>query len=690
VNVSRSAKTGSSLVATLFFVSVLLGLLLILVVLTRIRSDSGALDRNVRLSRRAIQSGLALALADIEDSYLVSSNRVYSLPDQEERWVSSGTGGAVTGLVEEVTAEWLGWPDRLRGLGEGSLATNASHATWVVIGDPSNTHMVVAWVGVDLTGLLDPNLDQELIRTDSLGFSGETNQWFFTAREFALSQSTASPFFVPGAEVIDEGYYDETLQEWLSEVEVGAGAELVGTWPGDWTTNQVEAVMSELFPDRDAGELAQAFDDYWNAREVPTDPEALTAVAVPMLNEASATVTLFNNGSALTISNRIDFEVWYPFPGNVQTNLYRMPRTPELLRTDTAAPSVLYPSTVTAPGKEFVCPTGSVDSAFMVLRLDSENVISSYVEGQQLQFEWNLEGLELERADGSGVVDRLPAGMRLALPPITVPASGAVSQVEMAVLEVEDPRLNHIPDRWVTATETSLFAINAAAQAAKAADGLRDEFVCWVPSPPSESDPEESPSRRIAHFPIGEPWLSFDLFGSEGRWWMRHTRESFFTVGGVEIGVMNPNSRYPEALATVFEGQTPRQWPGETGTSLTYAQGLEVAEELEAAVLGDQGFVQRGDWNWAVEAKLLELAAESGKGRHAAESMLVETLPLLNTRSQLWGLIVLSETRGPAGQTLASSRRMYRISRDPFENPDGRRKGRVLFVSELPDPNLGF
>ncbi|GEM_PF-2367030 len=685
---SARLRTGSALVASLFFVSVLLGLLLLLVGLTRIRSDSGALDRHTRLSRRELQTGLAIALAEIEDSFLVPTNRVYSLPDQQRSWVSTGLGTAVTGLVEEETAEWLGWPERLRGTGLDSLYARSTNATWSVIGNTNAIHTVVAWVGVDLTGLLDPNVEQSLIQTDSLSYTGAANEWYMTAREFSLNHSAADPLFVPGVEVLDEGWFDESTRLWESEVELNG--ERLSFAPGDWTPDQIEAVMTELFPDRDAKELAQAFEDYWNGREVPTDPEALTAVAVPMINEAVATLTLRNDGTSLTISNRIDFEVWYPFPGNAQTNRYRMPRTPELIRKDTGTPTTFLAAGTSGMDWEFDCPAGDVESAFAVIRSNVSSTSTSFAVGSNLEFEWNLEGLELERVDGSGVVDRLPAGLRLTLPSVAIPPSNGTAQV-VAVLEVTDPRINHVFSNWVEAVDSSLTAINAAAVDAQETDEFRDEFVCWVPSAspiPDETDPAE----KIGHFPLGDAWRSFDLFAHEGRWWMRHTRQSGYVAGWGDIGLVNPNSLYPEAVGTVFEGAVPRSWPGDSGTALSYLQGVEVAKELEAAVLldSDSGFTQRGDWNGAVERELLDIAGAASKGRHAAESILVDTLPLLNTRSQVLGIILLTETRGPARQTLSSTRKVYRVARDPFENPDGRRKGRILFVSDLPDLSSGL
>jgi hypothetical protein len=675
VKKTKSNQEGSALIATLLFVGLMLSLLLYFTVLVKVQSDTGSIQRSIHLSLSAVQTGIAQALAEIEASYLVPTNRVYSLPAQTRGWVSRGTGGAVTNLVEENTAEDLAWPEVLRGTGADSLVERASGAEWVILGDSNRVHTAVAWVGVDLTGLVDPNGVSELVDVDFLGVSrtGMVGKVFLSEREFAATYSNAVPVFVPGGYSMDQGVYDETTSLWQTNLTVGTETLPLNLPISEWTTNQVEAVFTEVHPDKDAAALTEAFLDFREGKELPTNPDGLTAVAVPMINEVTANVVVSNMGSQVSVSHEFRVEVWYPFPANAQTNRYRMPKTPSLVARNVESQGFQASARDSEADWEFQCPSGSVDGAFGQLILTMNGATSPMMEGQSLELDWNLGGLLLERVDGSGVVDRLPAGLALSYPAVAIPPSGGVSEVSIT-LEVEDPRINHEVDHWVIASTNSVMAINAAARAAQQIDEFRDGFICWVPD--DSFWLTSDPLLALGHFPMGDPWTSVDLFSEEGRWWLRHTRPATHAFGEVETGPINANSLYPDGLAAAFNRLEFREVPNILGVAVTPVQSKELALEMGAAVLLEEGFTQRGDWNDAIEAKLMEYTGS--EGRHAAESVLVQSLSMLTTRSQLWGIVVLAETRGPGGQVLSRRHQVVNIWKDPFLNPEGYRHGRYF------------
>lgn len=661
---SKSSRSGSALVATLLFMALMLGLLLYYTALVRMQSDTRSVERSIFLARLEARNAVENALAEMTESYVDPSGspvkRVYSVDEQREEWRSVGEGKSAGEWVSETLADALGWPERLRGTGEDSLRERAASAEWVVEGDVNEVHTAHAWAGVDLTGLIDPN-HVENLSPEGLGFSGSLERVFVTAAEVAEAFPGAEPVFVPGGFSRDDGWYDFDAREWRTEVEVGG--ETVGEIPGRWSMDQVRAVMAELFPERDADALAVAFDDYREGREIPTDPEGLTAVAVPMINEVAATLIVRNDGGLVTVSNRVDIEVWYPYPFNAQTREYRMPRTPELVaKTPESAPAA-FEARDSDEEWEF-----TASGAFARLSLETQSVPLPLPEGRELALEWDLEGLLLERLDGSGVVDRLPAGIALSLPAVSVPAEGEVAEVS-AGIEVVDPRLNHEPEHWIPADEDSLEAVNLAALDAREGDELVDPFICWAPA--GAVSETMDPAEWIGYFPIGEPWKSFDLFGDEGRWWARHTRAGDArSISGWSRDRINPNSTAPNALGAAFAGLELRERPEASGTPLTSAEGEALGLEVGAAFEGGDGFTQRGDWMWALENQLLDPEGIAA-GRHAAEAVAAQSLRRLSTRSRVWGVVAVAETRAPGGRALAHETLAVILWSDPFPEPDG-------------------
>jgi hypothetical protein len=108
--------------------------------------------------------------------------------------------------------------------------------------------------------------------------------------------------------------------------------------------------------------------------------------------------------------------------------------------------------------------------------------------------------------------------------------------------------------------------------------------------------------------------------------------------------------------------------------------------ELDAAVRLGNGFTRRGDWNSALEARLLEFAGAGG--RHSAEAVLAQSLDRLSTRSRLWGIVVLAETRGPGGRVLARDAAVAVEWSDPFPSVDGAPRGVRTALTPLPEQLL--
>lgn len=234
------------------------------------------------------------------------------------------------------------------------------------------------------------------------------------------------------------------------------------------------------------------------------------------------------------------------------------------------------------------------------------------------------------------------------------------------VLQVEDPILNYTSAFWVTTTSNSLQAVNQRAIEARARNQETDSWVNWTPAG-RDGEWEEG---WIGFFPLDEPWRSVDLFSEAGLWWLRHTRESEWKPGEWTRSRVNPNSIYTDALASVFLDLPKQSWPGTTNSfavmineANTLALEITSTYLLDGEGMGEEGMDQRGDWINPMQIPLVT----GGMDRHQAESIAVASLDRLAIGSNLYGLILLSETRTPSGGARSRMRYAALLWMDPFK-----------------------
>ncbi len=672
-----SKRSGSALVIVLLLLVLLLGLTLYYLAMVRLEgqtTDAGA-------ARRLVSQDFGTALAEAQQQIRESmEDRPYVTTNALGGWVSKGSG-AVSNFVGLSTAEDLGWPIELRGNGEESLFALASNAEEILVGDTDGIHTAVAWVAVDLSGLLDPNaLDGLVTRDLNYDPAQHTNRVYLSAREFSLVNSNAVPVFVPGAFSRDRGWYDEVAHTWRTNSVVGATTLSMN--PLEWTQEQALAVFTEeLYPQFTADELSDltnAFLDFRNGKEVPTDPLGITAVPVPMFNEVWAKVIVENDGDRVTLIITLTLEIWRPYPGNDSSRSYRVPKTPAIVSP------VSIPSGDSVSGWEFKAPIGNVSQAFQSLVVTfPPRELPGLTAGSSLDFQVDLSGLTLEQVVDEvpgeesnpppvfPVVDQIPSGLLLDFK-LIVPEVGAIPQEWEFGLEVTDPRINHLIVEWKQSTAKTPNSINAAALALSDRDG----FACWTPAGRSN----EWQAAWIGFLPLPDPWKSVDLFDEDGAWWLKHTRDSGTEFGKWKRGLVNPNSLYEDALASVWVDAPNEQWPGEVeAPRLTIDQARAVAEGL----IEGEGTVHRGEW-----ARYLGtfLTPETDRGLHAEESLVRHALSRLESAQQLVGIVLLVERRAPGGRVLARRREALIWWRDPYGNPAIPGEGRILWRSPLPNP----
>jgi len=666
-------KRGSALVAVLLLLALMMTVVLAYAVLVRLEARIAGARADRGWTDAALNRAISEALAEVHGAYAF---RPYVTESQTLAWVSSGGGGPVSGLVSEVTAERLGWPEPLRGTGEVSLLKRAQAAKWVAVSESNEALSVrYAWVAVNLTGLLDP-MGVGALETDAVGVPSHSvmDREFLFAEEFGEAFPLAEPLFMPGGYSRDRGWYDREKGDW--RVGVPVGEDVLSPDPTQWTPAEVEAVFARMYPDRDAMALAEGFMDFREGKWTPSNPDGITAVPVPMFNEVHAEMRVAMAGDMVEVEPTLEVEVWYPFPGNVQTNRFRVAKTAPL-RADNAASAPAAISAQASDEKWEFEPT----VAPAVLRAAFTPVTFSLPTGQVLEVSWELGGLEVERVGDGAVVDRLPAGLKLSMPAVSLPPSGGVARVR-ATLEAVDPRHNHRSDVWRSAATNSLGEVNLAARerVKPEADGVStryDELSCWTPA----GREEEWGEGWIGHFPLDEPWRSVDLFGEDGRWWLRHTRAPGWEAGIWTRSRVNPNTRFPRALATVFTGVPLEAWPGQpTARVLDWEEAVLLSENLVASVELEEGAETRGGWTRGLEVGAMEVAG----GRHAAEAVVAGTLDRLSVGSAVWGVVVIAEVRDPGGVVRSRGRERVVYWLDPFPDAEGRYFTTVLLRSSLP------
>ncbi len=660
-------RRGSALILTLLMLALMLTLVLYYVSLVRLETQVSGFTSSRSLSRAALDQAIAEALGELEGHHQLRADagRASLAVSTYPELLSSGTGGALTGAITLSELERLAWP------APADVLTFVSNATWVISGDPNEIHTAYAWALVPLTGMLDPQA-MEGWNAEHLGFMDTlpNDRVYFSATEFMESHAGVAPYFLPGTYSQDRGWFDFATSTWQTNLTLGASTLSMN--PLEWSDADALALFESLYPDRDFSAIHQAFLDFREGKTVPTDPEGITAVPVPMVNEVSASMTVENLGDDLVeIIHTLDLEVWYPFQGNVNSNSYRVAMTPPL---ESAAPDLEIAPVASDAKWTFVSPGGEPETAFAVLTLTTGALRVTRTVGQLLEVDWNLAGLEIEQV-GGGVVDRLPAGLKLELPEVSVPASGGVVRVE-ATIEVVDPVLNHDVSQWVNADASSLLAINQAALDAVGSDDKSDGWLRWTPA----GRTGEWKEGWIGFLPLDTPWRSVDLFAEEGQWWLRHTRPPEWEPGLWHRDRVNPNSLHQESLAAVFMDLPKEKWPGEPDAeTVLLAEARLLASDLSATQQLDEAADQRGGWTDAIGVRLTDEDAD----RHAAESVIQNSLNRMAVNYQLYGLFVWSETRFPSGVSRTRQRESLVLWADPYPNSEGRHAVMKLFRSPL-------
>ena len=650
-------KSGAALIAGILLVGVLfvLGFLYLL----QVRLES----RITRLAHARAQADAGLftaqetALAEVVRS---GENRGYVLPGETMTWHSSGELEDA-GWIETWLAGELGWPERLRGDGPESLSARSEAAGWEIRGSTNTWHLATRWVAVDLTGGLDPTVvarqPVSFPGPEGIGIAHMQNapaegfdREFLTSGEFTARHPGMPQIFVPGNWGVDRGWYDRADRVWRTNLVLNGRA--ISMFPMTWDAEDVREVMAHVYPDRDAAALTDAFLDFREVRPRPERLDGITAVPIPMFNEAFAEVTLENEADRIDFRLLLNLEIWFPYVGNPVTGRFRVAETPEIRIREgmTLAPLDTEDEWV------FEMPV-----TFSVLLFEYRQSGVPLNEGEVLNLEIPLSVPTLEQeVDGEWVaVDRMAEDLILRLPAVTVPPEGGTVQVQGG-LEVLDPRLNHQSQWWEPTASATLGAVNQATETYLSARPDLDPAMAHTAS--------LDLADHIRYFPLDTPWESVDLFGEDGAWWMRHTRDTGWEPGIWRRGRVNPNSLEPQTLEAVFVGAPVRRHPGAAEVlEVSEPQAWQLAEAMIQGVSDARGGVNRGSWVQALRGS----PALEGMDRMQAEALAAQVMPRFEAGGRLTGMILEAEWRAPGGNATARQRAASVVWQDPVSDENG-------------------
>ncbi len=649
------------LIAVLLLMVLLLSLTLLYTLLVRVESVLIQAGNARRYSRFELEQAAAEAWWTLEDQDYGRA----TLPEGlSQVWASSGSGQSLSNQVDSSLAQSLGLPQQLWGVGESSLWHKVSNAEWVIDGDTNDIHSAYAWVAVNLSGLMDPHA---LANFDLSGLGVNSNLsagTYLSPSEFATRQSTAEPLFFPGIWSRDRGWWDEPSaggQGWRTNTVIGT--ETLSMFPHEWSEAQWRAALEDQYG-AGAELILTAAMDFVEGRALPRDPDGVTAVPVPMFNEAVSTLSLTNLGTQVDARLQLELELWYPFPWDTRSEAYSVTNAPPTFST---MPGLTLPTQ--ASGVEWIdfnVSGGSTSNSFVRLTLVYVRPGILVTNLGPYELEWELDGLEIQHG-GTSVVDRLPAGLRLRHENFSLPASGAVSELQVS-LEALDPRHNHDLIVWEPADEPSLEAVNSNTVAAAAPE----EWVMWTPLNRSSNDWERA---WLGFLPLDLPWQTIHLEG--GGFWYEQTRDADTSFGEWRRDRININGLYPDAQRAALRNAPLPRWPGDPNPPLLQDVTLE-------QIVG-MGF---SDWrnidSFSTLSDAVRYFTVFGLSEPEAEALAEHAWDRFSLEPETWTLLLFAERRSPQGRVLGRASQLRWIWRDAFPLPDGRHERRELLRRNLP------
>ncbi len=672
---------------------------------------------------------------------------------------TGGVLGPNMSIFDSEATNWVPRKYLSTGDSDFNIRSKWQNAQWILVRDPTNTATGTilgryAYLAVDCTGLLDANL----VASPSPGAGGTyTSMPMRTSvrhvpieqlsETFAGSGFTASDWFIenrnnyhgfstireivafndgapgiypfterrvfdgplvnnlgPFSLSYDQGWWDWSSGQWRRGMPP-AIPENVNTWTDGQAMDVFQQVLG--LDSAMADEMLIAFRDYIDTDRIPQSTTAFTVEAVPMLNEFIVGARIDTDASDIVdVTIFIAVETWYPFPSRTPLTGYGFQVNRPTISSQIGLGDIVVQ--IAAPG------IGPIDYG-TVSPVDSDVIGPiSYNDGLPQVWpplEYRIRNLgvptntplristtfyEVQIWNDVNEIDRMQGPRSVPRIDIRVPGSGgSESGVSQSSLQANDPRLNHIPEQWDTATPTP-GGLNPST-AARDLEG-RDMFVRDGPLQcVSELGFLLSP-RKPGQAAV-MPWQTVDIFTTEGRQLLTRFRTETMTGQVWTNGKLNPNTLFSNTLYAAFHGiniaevpelDVPGQPPYALWTDpmqIGYLTGSMYDNSANALTTGPDSFDSGAAWVDTLVMQAGQALAVVGLNNNQREAIIRNSFRMFQPTENLFTVFVVAQVfgDGDVNNLTGEKRAVAQVWRDPFPNENGRHDWFIRMMRYLDD-----
>ena len=543
------------------------------------------------------------------------------------------------------------------------------------------------------------------------GNEGSNTRWQPDRKEFkgqaGLTSNLVSELTSYSLSAYRGGRYNRGKAEWEKpkyiDPETGSGA---------W------AALGGLQNQVNQGDIEQQVRDFTSSQTTPPVGVTYPSIKnVPMFNEIivrnmhlSATPTKIQipgaderDGYEYSATVEVQFEFWYPFPGNKAGQTYQLEAPTLSMGSSPAASQIIMPVALVLNGGRVMLSAESTDPDPKTVTVEAKyNAGKPYIT-QAFKYKvkfvttpamatddpgvlwwrgWQTQG-DIDLVSGGTPVDRMPKGLGRSLS-VMIPAGSDDPGEGTYSKEVCDPRLNHLASEWQDAREVggTPGAVNGCTEA-------NGDYKLEGAAMFCRNGEMETPA-DFGFFPTGTSWRTLDLLNENGAEFLalstmdKNVRDALEKDGVFYTNAqLNVNTRCSNALASAFCDISMMEvpnWDAKDHEGID-DMGEETAREVAKRIMEATGKTPyQSGMDWAANAGLMGdkgyLAAQ-GYNRNQRESLLRNMYGLFSVADSLFTVVVVAQTvkEGPdkvgtwdsEDQITGERRGVALVWRDPFK-----------------------
>ncbi len=659
------ARSGIALIVTLGFLAVIAILAVAFAITMRVeRLAARSFADGVR-ARQLAHVGLARALADIHAH--ADANSLLYPQWTSDSFPSAGTTGPANFLTGSAT-------NYLPGSVLTGARSRASAVRWVDVTSGTNLIGRYAYLAVNCSGLIDPNVDYSASGTATARKYGQSPY------ELAYNSAFLGEFAAGAGVNLTTGRIGSPRSKAWRRAESVPDLWVAGWWGYGTRPFIGNPPVSNLFPfsyfpagfrdqggsieepiniavaatSLNAGQIASRLQgmgltaanatavagnlvDYLDSDWTPHNLDTFSSEPVPMINEVVIENLVAYDDSTTTWSNqvRMRVEVFYPFGYPTPASGFQLQFTVQPVGGD----FVIGPQTETQN-----IPNLSLGGTeFWV---NPQRIFSwTYVSTNAPAMPTSLQITDLSVRRSGVVVDRVRA-------PINIPwvthfhASPVGATIPTgSSWAVDDPRINWDWDaQWMPPVETkiqgptgSLGAMNPKASATLAQAGRDGHRAMYARN--GNGNIEVPGELGFLLYDANRPWQTIPLYGPDALPVLDHFTTN---TNAFRTGLVNLNSENRNVLAQVFFDTPLERWPGETGAPrVTVAQATALATAIYNAGGAPNQYT---NVSHIARAGAGIDAALSGLDPLQRKAVVRNSSMLLGTRQNLYTIIVTAQS----------------------------------------------